>query len=361
MRHKAHKSILKVKPYVPGKPIEEVKREFGLRDVIKLASNESPFGPSRKVMLAIREAAKVVNRYPDGDCFLLRQELAKRLKVKPRQLVFGNGSDEIIVLAIRAFVGSGDDVVLAKPSFLVYDIASTIASAKLRPIPLKNFRYDLASMKKAVTHRTKVVFLGNPDNPSGMYLPDKEVLKFLRGLRKDILVLIDEAYFEYVRAKDYGHSIGLIKQYKNVIVTRTFSKMFGLAGLRIGYGIADEGTIDLLNRIREPFNVNSIAQAAALAVLKDRRYYEKISRHVETQRRYLVGKLSRLKLKPVDSCANFILIDCGKSASIVVNKLLKKGVIVRHMGFWGLKNHIRVTIGAASENRKFINALEAVL
>jgi histidinol-phosphate aminotransferase len=361
MRPKAHKSILTIKPYVPGKPIEEVKREFGLRHVIKLASNESPFGPSPKVLKAIQAAAKVVNRYPDGDCFLLRQELAKRLRVKPRQLIFGNGSDEVIVLAIRAFVGPGDEVVLAKPSFLVYEIASKIAGARLKHVPLRNFRYDLAAMKKAVTAKTKIVFLGNPDNPSGMYLPDKDLVNFLKGLRRDIVVLIDEAYFEFVRAADYGQAIRLINRYPNVLVTRTFSKMYGLAGLRVGYGVGDEGMIDLLNRIREPFNVNSIAQAAALAALKDRAYYKKISATIDKQRRFLLAGLLRLNLKVVDSCANFILIDVGASAPVIANKLLKKGVIVRGMGFWGLKGHIRVTIGAASENKRFINALEAVL
>ena len=362
MKKIAKQTILNVKPYVPGKPIEEVQRELGIKDVIKLASNESPFEPSPKVLQAINKASVSVNRYPDGDCFYLREQLAKRLKLRPRQLIFGNGSDEIIVLVVRAFVGDGDEVVLAKPSFLVYDIASRIAGAKLNAVALKeDFHYDLAAMKEAVTPKTKVIFIGNPDNPSGMYIPKNEMIEFLKGLSRDIVVLIDEAYFEYVKAPDYGYSLELLKTFKNVIVTRTFSKMYGLAGLRIGYGIADEEMIDVLNRIREPFNVNSIAQVAAVACLKDQAYYKKVAATVNTQRKYLYTQLKRLKLDFVKTCTNFILIKTARSGAELMKKLMHKGVIVRDMGFWGLENYIRVTIGTASENKKFIRSLEELL
>ena len=349
-------------PYVPGKPIEEVERELGIKGVIKLASNESPFEPSPKVLQAIKKASTSINRYPDGDCFYLREQLAKHLKVKSRQLIFGNGSDEIIVLVVRAFVAEGDEVILAKPSFLVYDIASRLAGAKIHAIALQDdFQYDLAAMKKAVTPKTKVIFLGNPDNPSGMYIAKKDMLDFLKDLSRDIVVLIDEAYFEYVKAADYGYSLELLKTYKNVIVTRTFSKMYGLAGLRVGYGIADEEMIDVLNRIREPFNVNSIAQVAAVACLKDQTYYKKVAATVNAQRTYLYAQLKRLKLNFVKTCTNFILIKTAQSGAELMKKLMHKGVIVRDMGFWGLENYIRVTIGTASENKKFIRSLEELL
>ncbi|HLF17676.1 MAG TPA: histidinol-phosphate transaminase [Candidatus Omnitrophota bacterium] len=361
MRRAAKKTILNVKPYVPGKPIEEVQRELGIKHVIKLASNESPFGPSPKVLKAITRTSRAINRYPDGDCFYLRQALAKKLKVAPRQLIFGNGSDEIIVLAIRAFVGPGDEVILAKPSFLVYDIASRIAGAKLKAVPLKNFHYDLKAMKRAVSRRTKIIFLGNPDNPSGQYLPKKEVFEFLKGLRKDILVFFDEAYYEFVRARDYGYALGLAKRNKNIIVTRTFSKMYGLAGLRIGYGVADEELIDLLNRIREPFNVNSLAQAAAVACLNDASYYRRIADRIEQERKYLYRELNRLGLSFVQSCTNFILINMKRNGQEVSKQLMRRGIIVRDMGFWGLKNYIRVTIGSFAENRAFIRRLEEIL
>lgn len=361
MKRVVNKTILSVKPYVPGKPIEEVKRELGLKDVIKLASNENPYPPSPKVLKAIAKASKELNRYPDGDCYYLRQALAKKLRVLRNQLIFGNGSDELIVLAVRAFVGQGDEVVIAKPSFLIYDIASRIAGAKIKAIPLKNFRYDLAAMKKAVTKKTKIIFLGNPDNPSGMYLTQREVQAFLKGLRRDILVFIDEAYYEYVTAKDYVDSIKLLRSHKNVFVTRTFSKMYGLAGLRIGYGIADAGLIDLLNRIREPFNVNSVAQAAAMAVLRDQAYYRGLARKVKTQRKFLYDSFKEMDLDFIPTYTNFIQVNVGGNAANVVKKLMKKGVIVRDMSVWGLNRFIRVTIGTQKENQQFIKVLKEIL
>ena len=361
MKSIVKKTILKVKPYVPGKPIEEVKRELGLRNVIKLASNENPYGPSPKVLKAIRQASKELNRYPDGDCYYLRKALAKKFKVSGQQLIFGNGSDELIVLAVRAFVGKGDEVVVAKPSFLIYTIASRIAGAHIKAVPLSDFHYDLKAMKKAITKKTKIVFLGNPDNPSGIYLKEKEVRVFLKGLRRDILIFIDEAYYEYVSAHDYVDSIKLLKSHKNIIVTRTFSKMYGLAGLRIGYGIANAELINLLNRIREPFNVNSLAQVAAMTVLKDRVYYRSLIVKNNTQRAFLYKNLAKLKVDFVNSYTNFVLVKIGSHASRVSNKLLKKGIIVRDMSAWGLNEFIRVTIGTAQENKRFIKSLKEIL
>jgi histidinol-phosphate aminotransferase len=361
MKNKAKKTIFKIKPYVPGKPIEEVKRQLGLKEVIKLASNENPYSPSPKVLKAIRDESRNLNRYPDGDCYYLRQVLAKKLNVKAGQLIFGNGSDELIVLAVRAFVNPSDEVVIAKPSFLIYAIASEIAGAKIKSIPLKDFRYDLVAMKKAITSKTKIVFLGNPDNPAGTYLTQKDVKSFLQGLRKDILIFIDEAYFEYVDEKDYVNSIGLLKSHKNVIVTRTFSKMYGLAGLRVGYGIANLELIDILNRIREPFNVNSIAQVAAIACLKDQKYYKNVARKIKLQRQYFYNQLTKRDLVYQLSCTNFILIDVKENASKFSQKLLKKGIIVRDMSVWGLTTYIRVTIGSARENQIFFKVLKELL
>jgi histidinol-phosphate aminotransferase len=354
-------NILKVNPYVPGKPIEEVKRELGLKRVVKLASNENPYGPSPRVLGVIAKAAKQINRYPDGACFYLRQELAKRLKVKEDQLIFGNGSDEVIVLAVRAFVGPGDEVVIAKPSFLIYEIASFIEGATVRSVPLKNFRYDLEGMKAAVTPKTKIIFVGNPDNPAGTYIAKEELEKFLKSIRRDILVFLDEAYFEYVHAKDYPDGIDLLKTHKNVVVTRTFSKMYGLAGLRIGYGVGDQGLIDILNRLREPFNVNSIAQVAAVACLQDQKYYRGVAKAVERERQVLYAAFRKLGLRHEESYTNFILVKVDRDSSAVVNGLLSQGVIVRDMNVWGLKNYIRVTIGSSKENQLLIKALTEVL
>lgn len=361
MKNNLKKTIFAIKPYIPGKPIEEVQRELGLKGVIKLASNENPFPPSPKVLKAMAVAARSVNRYPQGDCFYLRKELAKRLNIKPEQLIFGNGSDELIVFAARVFLKQNDEVIIADPSFLIYEIASKLEGAKIKKVPLNNFRYDLNAMIKAITKRTKIIFLGNPDNPAGSYLKEKDVRSFLKNIRQDILVFIDEAYYEFVTAKDYVDSIKLLKQYPNVFVTRTFSKMYGLAGLRIGYGIGNAMVIDWLNRVREPFNVNSIAQAAALACLEDDAYYKKVATTLQKEREYFYRQFERLGLAYIKSDANFILVKLENDAQKYAGKLLEKGMIVRDMSIWGLENYLRVTIGRRLENQKFIKTLEEIL
>ncbi|MBL8013836.1 MAG: histidinol-phosphate transaminase [Candidatus Omnitrophica bacterium] len=354
-------NILKVKPYIPGKPIEDVKRELGLKTVIKLASNENPYGPSPKVLRAMAAASRTVNRYPDGACFYLRHELARQLGVEEDQLIFGNGSDEIIVLAVRAYVGKGDEVVIAQPSFLIYEIASLLEGAIVRSVPLRDFRYDLPGMKKAVNANTKIIFIGNPDNPAGTYVPRAQLLEFLSDLRRDIIIFIDEAYFEYVHEKDYPNGIDLLRSYPNVIVTRTFSKMYGLAGLRVGYGVADAKIIDHLNRLREPFNVNSIAQAAAIACLKDKGFYRRIAKAVEEERIFLYKSLKSMNVAYEQSFTNFILINVKTDSSIIAQKLMKRGIIIRDMKAWGLNQYIRVTIGSQKENRLLIKMLNEVL
>jgi histidinol-phosphate aminotransferase len=361
MKNIANKNIVNIKPYVGGKPISEVKREFGLKSVIKLASNENPYGPSPKVLKAIEAAARDINRYPDGSCYELRQLIAKRLKVSADQLVFGCGSDEIIVLALRAFVNEGDEVIMAKPSFLVYSIGSTMVGAKLIEVPLQGLRYDLVAMKKAVTSRTKIVFIGNPDNPSGQYPTKSEVEAFLKDLPGNVLVFFDEAYFEFVDAKDYVDTLALLKSRRNIIVTRTFSKLFGLAGLRIGYGIADPQVADFMNRAREPFNVTSIAQAAAIAALKDEAYYKKILKVLEREREVVCAGLELLGLVYSKGATNFIQVRMPRASREVALDLMKKGIIVRDMSAWGLQDYIRVTIGTPAENKRFLKVLKESL
>jgi histidinol-phosphate aminotransferase len=361
MKNRANKNILNLKPYIPGKPIEEVKRELGLKSVIKLASNENPYPPSPKVLKAIATAAKDVNRYPDGSCFELRRELAKRLKVKPEQFVFGCGSDETIVLAIRAFVEPGDRVVIAKPSFLVYSLAASAAGAEVIQVPLLGLRYDLKAMKQVVNPRTKLVLIGNPDNPSGLYVTKAEVEEFLQGFPDDVLVFFDEAYFEFVNEKDYPDTLALLGSRKNIIVSRTFSKLYALAGLRIGYAVASEEVADLMNRAREPFNVTSLAQAAALAALKDPGYYRKILTVLRREREKLCQGLDKIGVEYSKGYTNFIQVKVPKDSREVSQALLRKGVIVRDMNVWGLENYIRVSIGTPSENKRFLSALKDVL
>lgn len=365
MKTVANKNVVRIKPYVPGKPIEEVKREFGLKSVIKLASNENPYGPSPKVLKAIAAAAKTLNRYPDGSCFELRQEVAKRLKVAPEQLVFGCGSDEVIVLALRAFVNEGDEVVMATPSFLVYSLASTLAGANLVQIPLNGLRYDLVAMKKAITSRTKIVFIGNPDNPSGQYPTKSEIADFMKGIPESVIVFFDEAYFEFAaKEKDYANTLAMLHAGRNVVVARTFSKIYGLAGLRIGYGAASLEVADMMNRAREPFNVTSTAQAAAVAALKDNAYCQKILKGLARERALLCKELEKLADKGVSfskGCTNFIQVRTAHDSHKLALSLIKKGVIIRDMSAWGLSNYIRVTIGTPAENKKFLKALKESL
>lgn len=362
MKRITHKHVLQIKPYQPGKPIEEVKRELGLKNVIKLASNESPFGPSPKVLAAMQKALLNVNRYPEGGCFYLRRELSRRLSLAPEQFVFGNGSDEVIVLALRAFAGEGDEVVIAKPSFLVYDIAARAVGAKVRAVPLKDFRYDLAGMAKAVTAKTKIVFIGNPDNPAGTFVTERELKKFLKDVPSGVLVFVDEAYYEYaVREPEYPDTLSLLGKHKNLLVTRTFSKLYGLAGLRVGYGMSNPETIGILNRLREPFNINSVAQAGAVACLQDARFYKDIAGTVEEQKEYLYAECERQGLDYKKTATNFILIDLKKKAAPVVGEMIQRGVIVRDMTFWGLETFIRISVGAPEENKKCMAALQKVL
>ncbi len=354
------KNITKIKPYIPGKPIEEVKRKFHLKKAIKLASNENALGPSPKAVKALGKSLAQINRYPDGDCFYLKKKLARKLKLGLKNLIFGCGSDEIIVLAIRAFVNKGDEVVIAYPTFLIYQMASRIAGAKLKLIPLKDLRYDLKAMKKAVTPKTKIVFIANPDNPTGSYVGKKEVAEFMQGLPPEVIVYFDEAYYELVEKQDFPDTLRYINS-RNVIVARTFSKAYGLSGLRIGYGIAKPKIVDYLNRVREPFNVNSLAQVAAFAALDDIDFLRRTHKLLREGKAYLYKNLEKLGFSFIESATNFILINVGSQAQMIYRKLLRKGVIVRNMRAWGMNNFIRVTVGTMPENRSFVKALKEIL
>lgn len=353
-------NILKIEPYQPGRPIETVKRELGIEQVIKLASNENALGPSPKAVQAIEKALPGINRYPDSDCFYLKRKLAQRLKISAENLVFGCGADEIIVLALRAFVNPGDEVVIARPTFLIYQIAALVADARIRFVPLKDFRYDLKAMKQALTARTKIVFIANPDNPSGTYVNKEEVREFMRALPRETVVFFDEAYYELVEKDDFPHTLEYLDKY-NVIIARTFSKAYGLSGLRIGYGIARPDIIEYLNRVREPFNVNTLAQAAALAALDDEEHLRCTLDLLREGKNYLYEHLQRMNLSYIESVTNFILINMGSNAGGICRQLLEQGIIVRDMHAWGMENFIRVTVGTRPENRAFITALEKIV
>jgi len=351
-----------IKPYVPGKPIEEVERELGIEGVIKMASNENPFGPSPKVAAAIAEAAGSVNRYPDADCYYLRRALSAKLSVDGKNIIFGNGSDEIIILVLRAFIHPGDEVLIADPTFLMYNIASLVEGADVRAVPMKDMKYDLEAMADAITDRTKVIFIANPDNPVGTYVAKKEFDAFIERVPGNVIVMVDEAYYEFVDNDDYPETLGLIeREDKHVIITRTFSKAYGLAGLRVGYGIAKRDMIEVLNKVREPFNVNSVGQAAALAALEDTEYVERSLSLVRSEKKRFYALFDELGIKYVPSSTNFILVDTGGDSKDIFDHLLKRGIIVREMSVWGLNSFIRVTIALEEENDRFFAAFRAVI
>jgi len=361
MRELVRKEILGIKPYVPGKPIEEVKRELRLKRVIKLASNENALPPSAAVTKRMQKALLSLNRYPDGGCFYLVRAIARRLGVKEKNIIVGNGSDEIIILAIRAFLKKGEEVIIAKPTFLIYEIASRIAGARIKIAPVKDFRYDVKRMAKLITKKTKLIFISNPDNPLGTYITGKEAKFLIKRAPKNAILFFDEAYYEFARDKaDYPRTLGLIKQ-KNIIIARTFSKAYSLAGARVGYGVARKEIIEALNCVREPFNVNSVAQAAALAALEDKKHLKRSLALVKKGKAYLYRELEMMGFPYVPSATNFILIKAGKNANAIYRKLLRRGIITREMSGWGMNNFIRVTIGTMPENRAFVKALEEII
>ncbi len=361
MKRLARKSILEIKPYKPGKPIEEVRRELGLKRIIKLASNENTLGPSPQTLKALRDYLPKIYLYPEDSCFYLKKELAKRLKVKRENLIMGNGSDEIMELIPKTFLNPGEEVIYGYPSFLIYEIVARIMSGKPVPVPLKDYTYDLKRILRAITKKTKIIFICNPNNPTGTMVNEKEIKVFLKKVPKNILVVLDEAYKDYVDRRDFPNSIRLLKEYRNIIILRTFAKIYGLAGLRIGYGIAREEVIDLLSKVRLPFNVNSLAQAAGLASLKDKEQVKKTRGMNREGKKFFYTACKSLSLEYVPTQTNFILINLRRSGEKICRELLLRGIIIREMSAWGLNNYIRVTIGREEENKRFIQALKKIL
>lgn len=352
--------IVNLPVYQPGKPIEEVKRELGLDEVIKLASNENPFGCSPRVRGAIEAELANISLYPDGSAAELTDVLAGHLGVGRDQIIFGCGSDEIIALITRAFFLPGDETVMADQTFSVYKTNADIEGAVSIEVPLKDGVHHLDAMLEAITEKTKVVWICNPNNPTGTIVPDRELLSFLDKVPKQVLVVLDEAYAEYVTDPEYTDGIKLLSKYPNVIVLRTFSKIFGLASLRIGYGIGQPEIIKLINRVREPFNTSRIGQAAAKASIVDREFVADCRAKNSEGIQYLSEQFDRLGLSYFPANGNFILVDVRTSAVEMFQALLKLGIIIR-AGFGKYPNHIRVTVGSKEQNAKFIAALEQVL
>ncbi len=362
IRHLVPEWIRTLTPYPPGKPIEEVERELGIHGSIKLASNENPLGPSPKALAAVAGALRTINLYPDGSAFYLRRRLAERHGVSPDDVLVGNGSNEIIELVVRTFLRPRDEAIMADQAFVIYRMVVQAVAGTPRVIPLRNFTHDLEAMAEAVTPRTRLVFLANPNNPTGTIFRRAEWDAFLRALPpRQLIVVADDAYADYVEDPEYPDTIGTRGDGSVAVVTlRTFSKLYGLAGLRIGYAIAQAPVIEAMQRIRQPFNVNALALVGALAALED---HEHVRRTLEVNRqgmRMLTEACGRLGLPFVPSAANFVLVRVGQGLE-VYDGLLRRGVIVRPMDGYGLPEYLRVTIGLPEENQRLVEALEAVL
>lgn len=348
--------------YQPGRPIEEVARELNLppSSFIKIASNENPLGPSPKALAAMERVLKNLHLYPDGNAFYLKQKLADKLGVEPGNLILGNGSNEIIEFVGHALMAPGVDVIVSEYCFAIYPIVAKLFGANVISVPAKNYGHDLPAMLRAITPQTKVIFVANPNNPTGTLASREEVVQLINKVPPNVLLVMDEAYFEFL--SDPVDLLPLIRTgtKPNLILMRTFSKIFGLAGLRVGYGIAVTELIASLERIRQPFNINSIAQAAALAALDDTDHLEKTRANNFSGRHFLETEFRKMKLEFVPTAANFILI-CVGDGQEVFNELQKLGVITRPMGGYGLPDWIRVSVGTTVENERCVNALKKFL
>jgi histidinol-phosphate aminotransferase len=351
---------LRIRPYPPGKPIEEVERELG-RTAIKLASNENPLGPSPKAQEAIRHYLDRVHFYPDGSGYYLRQKLAEIHNLNMDQIILGAGSTDLIELVAKTFLTAGDEAITSQSAFYMYRLAVEDMGAGLVLTPMRDLTFDLAAIAHAVTHRTKVIYLGNPNNPTGTMFTAEDLDRLLDALPPRVLVVLDEAYYEYVQKPGYSHSVDYVRQGRNILVLRTFSKVHGLAGIRLGYGMGHRELIESLHRIRSPFNANSLAQVAGMAALDDT---EHVARSVDSNARemkFVTEELTLMGVRYTPSVGNFLLVDTGRDCEEDFVRLLHEGVIVRPMKIYGFPTSQRVTIGRHEENERFLEALHRVM
>ena len=350
-----------LQPYVPGKPVSELERDLGIRNSIKLASNENPLGPSAKAREAAADAIAEAGRYPDGGGFELRRALGDHHGLSPSCVTLGNGSNDVLDLVARAFLQPGAESIYSEFAFAVYPIATQAVGATARVAPASAYGQDLKAMREPVNERTRVVWIANPNNPTGTWLRAAPLRDFLRSLPDTCIAVVDEAYTEYVQEPEYPNASRWLDELPNLIVTRTFSKVHGLASLRVGYGLSSPRIAEILNRVRQPFNVNGPAQAAALAALSDRGHVRRSVELNSAGMRQLVAGCDRLGLGYIPSVGNFLTLDLGRPAGPVEQALLREGVIVRPLANYGLPHHLRVTIGLEAENARFLSALERVL
>ena len=352
---------MRLVPYVGGRSLDEMKRQYGRTDFIKLASNENVLGPSPKAVAALRHAIGETHLYPEQGYPVLKAALAKRYRIKPDQVVLGDGSNELLVLACEAFLRPGDEAVIADPSFAVFAHAIEAAGAKVVRVPLRDWRHDLPAMGRAVTRRTRLVFVCNPNNPTGTMVTRRELDAFLRSLPGHLIVLLDEAYGEFASDRSFPDSLSYVRCNLRVLVVRTFAKLHGLAGLRIGYGLAPAPLADILERLRQPFNVSTLAYRAAIAALADRGHERRTLAMARAGREALARELGRLGLTPIPSQTNFVLVDTHRDGKAFATALERRGIIVRPLGHPLLRRCVRITVGTPAQHRRLLAAVRAIL
>ena len=348
-------------PYKAGKPIEEIERELGLSNIVKLASNENPLGPGKKALSAIQQALSGLALYPDGSGYSLKRVLAQKYAIEIEQITLGNGSNELLELVARAFLTPEFEVVFSQHGFAVYPIVTQAVGAKAVVVPALNYGHDLDAMLAAVTHKTRIVFIANPNNPTGTLLSQESVERFIAALPDTCICVIDEAYFEFVNSVDAVDSIQWLKKFPNLLITRTFSKAYGLAGLRVGYGLSSPEMADILNRVRQPFNNNTLALVAAEAALDDAEHLQSTINVNAAGMQQLTAGFKQLNLEWIPSAGNFVLVDIKQSGQVIYDALLRKGVIVRPVANYELPHHLRISVGTEAENNIFLQALTETL
>jgi histidinol-phosphate aminotransferase len=354
-------NIVHLPVYQPGKPIEEVKRELGLSHVIKLASNENPFGCSPRAKEAMQAEFANISLYPDGGAVDLTNVLADHLGVKANQIIFGAGSDDVIMMIARAFLVPGDETVIATHTFGQYKHNAEVEGAVCVEVPLKDGVHDLPAMLAKINEKTKIVWICNPNNPTGTAVSLEEIERFIQSVPKSVMVVLDEAYYEYLPPAQFSHSIDLVKKYENTVILRTFSKIYGLASLRIGYGVGNPQLIRSVNQVREPFNTNRFAQAAAIASIRDTEFVDQCRMNNDAGRAQLQAAFERMGLSYYPSFGNFIMVHIGRPAGPVFDALLRKGIIVRGGHQLDFPESLRITIGSREQNAAFLDALEDAL
>lgn len=361
MNFKVRDEVLTVKKYVPGKPIGKVKGKKNEFNIVNMASNENPLGCSKKAKEALKNALENANRYPDSASFYLKNEIAKLWGIKNSEVFCGTGSDSLLKIICDTILEKDDESIVYDLTFPRYETCIKLRGAKVIEVALKDFKVDLGDIAQAITGKTKIIWLCNPNNPTGTIFTEKELENFLEKVPQSIYVVIDEAYGEFVNDKNYPNSINLMKKYKNIIVLKTFSKAYGLASLRVGYGIADEGLVDFIDRVINPFDVNAFAQIAAIEAIKDKEFLKEVKEFVSSQREFMINELKKLGIESVESHSNFILAHVGDNEEKIASYLLENGYLVREGSKIGIPKYLRISVGKEGDNKKVINLIKECL